>query len=107
MCETAVYIEEAYVHADLCCTHAAARLPYVTHMRGGYEENSQVGIEEAASIGRAAGVPIHISHFHTRAEEAERLMAWLAAEGVEASFRSEERRVGKEGRSPEGAGRGE
>ena len=72
--------------AALCRPLAAARLPYVTHMRGGYEENSQVGIEEAASIGRAAGVPIHISHFHTRAEEAERLMAWLAAEGVEASF---------------------
>ena len=70
----------------LCGPLAATGLPYVTHMRGGYEENSQVGIEEAARIGRAAGVPVHISHFHTRAEEATRLMDLLAREGVEASF---------------------
>src|SRR5699024_1542111 len=51
--------------AALCTPLAPAGLPYVTHMRGGYEENSQVGVEEAARIGRAAGVPVHISHFHT------------------------------------------
>lgn len=72
--------------AALCAPLAPTGLPYVTHMRGGYEENSQVGIEEAARIGRAAGVPVHISHFHTRAEEAARLMDLLAREGVDASF---------------------
>ncbi|ATG50154.1 N-acyl-D-aspartate/D-glutamate deacylase [Brachybacterium vulturis] len=72
--------------AALCSPLAAAGLPYVTHMRGGYEENSQVGIEETVRIGRAAGVPVHISHFHTRAAEAERLMGLLARAGVEASF---------------------
>lgn len=72
--------------AEICRPLSAHGLPYVTHMRGGYEENSQVGVEEAARIGRSAGVPVHLSHFHTRAEEAERLMSWLEAEGVEASF---------------------
>ncbi|GAA1488200.1 amidohydrolase family protein [Brachybacterium sacelli] len=72
--------------AELCRPLAAAGLPYVTHMRGGYEDNSQVGIEEAARIGLAAGVPVHISHFHTRADEAARLMSRLEQRGVEASF---------------------
>src|SRR5699024_9940008 len=39
--------------AALCTPLARAGLPYVTHMRGGYEENSQVGVEEAADRGRA------------------------------------------------------
>lgn len=72
--------------AALCAPLAASGLPYVTHMRGGYEDNAAFGVEEAARIGRAAGVPIHISHFHTRAAEAARLMAELEASGVEASF---------------------
>ena len=72
--------------AALCRPLSATRLPYVTHMRGGYEDNSQVGVEEAARIGRSAQVPVHISHFHTRADEAERLMALLAQEGLDASF---------------------
>ncbi|WP_422116489.1 N-acyl-D-amino-acid deacylase family protein [Brachybacterium sp. UNK5269] len=72
--------------AALCRPLAAAGLPYVTHMRGGYEENSQVGIEEAARIALTAGVPLHISHFHTRADEAARLLDWLAQQGVDASF---------------------
>lgn len=72
--------------AALCRPAAAAGLPYVTHMRGGYEENSEAGIEEVARIAQAAGVAVHISHFHTRAAEAERLLAGLAAEGIEASF---------------------
>ncbi|MGO1198613.1 MAG: N-acyl-D-amino-acid deacylase family protein [Brachybacterium sp.] len=72
--------------AALCRPLADSGLPYVTHMRGGYEENSQVGIEEVARIGRAAGVPVHISHFHARAEEVARLMDLLAREGMEASF---------------------
>ncbi|MGP5267104.1 N-acyl-D-amino-acid deacylase family protein [Brachybacterium alimentarium] len=84
------YTPGIYAAADeiaaLCRPLSAARLPYVTHMRGGYEENSQVGIEEAARIGLDAGVPVHISHFHTRADEAARLMAWLQAQGLDASF---------------------
>src|SRR5699024_12740808 len=65
---------------------AARGLTYVTHMRGGYEHNSQVGIEEATAIGRGAGVPVHISHFHTPASEAWRLMDWMAEQGVRGTF---------------------
>ena len=72
--------------AALCAPLAPAGLPYVTHMRGGYELNAQVGVEEAAVIGRSAGVPVHLSHFHTPAAEAARLMAWLEGQGVSGSF---------------------
>lgn len=72
--------------AALCRPLAASGLPYVTHMRGGYEDNAAFGVEEAVRIGRAAGVPIHLSHFHTRAAEAERLMAETTASGIEASY---------------------
>lgn len=72
--------------AALCEPVARAGLPYVTHMRGGYEDNSRVGVEEAARIADASGVAVHISHFHTAASEAHALMGWLAAQGVSASF---------------------
>ncbi|HLR95520.1 MAG TPA: amidohydrolase family protein [Jiangellaceae bacterium] len=72
--------------AALCTPLTTRGLPYVTHMRGGYEHNSQVGIEEATAIGRGAGVPVHISHFHTPASEAWRLMDWMATQGVRGTF---------------------
>lgn len=72
--------------AALCAPLTEFGLPYVTHMRGGYELNSEIGVDEAARIGLAAGVPVHVSHFHTPADEAWRLMALLHDRGVEASF---------------------
>ena len=72
--------------AALAAPLAAGALPYVTHMRGGYEHNAQVGVEEAVAIGASAGVPVHISHFHTPASEAERLMAWAQTRGVPTTF---------------------
>ncbi|MCG7311383.1 amidohydrolase family protein, partial [Brachybacterium sp. ACRRE] len=72
--------------AALCAPLAPEGLPYVTHMRGGYEDNARVGVEEAGRIGAAAGVPVHISHFHTPADEAARLMDWLTGQGVSGSF---------------------
>lgn len=84
------YVPGLFAAADeiaaLCTPLAPHGLPYVTHMRGGYEHNAQVGIEEATAIGAAAGVPVHISHFHTPASEGWRLMAWMAAQGVRATF---------------------
>lgn len=84
------YTPGLYAGADeiaaLCGPLAADGLPYVTHMRGGYEDNSQVGVEEVARIGLDAGVPVHVSHFHTRADEAARLMDWFDQQGVDASF---------------------
>ncbi|MDR1188552.1 MAG: amidohydrolase family protein [Bifidobacteriaceae bacterium] len=38
--------------------------PYITHMRGGYEDNAPVGISEALAIARSSGAAVHISHFH-------------------------------------------
>src|SRR5699024_7749308 len=40
----------------------------------------------ATAIGAAAGVPVHISHFHTPASEAWRLMDWMAEQGVRGTF---------------------
>ena len=77
---------EAEEIAALCAPLAARGLTYVTHMRGGYEYNAQVGVEEATAIGAAAGVPVHISHFHTPASEAWRLMDWMAEQGVRGTF---------------------
>lgn len=72
--------------ATLCAPLAPLGLPYVTHMRGGYELNAEFGVEEAARIGAAAGVPIHLSHFHTPAEEAWRLLTRLEESGIDATF---------------------
>lgn len=54
--------------AELCRPVAAAGRVYVTHMRGGYEENSAAGLDEVMAICRAAGVKGHVSHFHARSE---------------------------------------
>ncbi|WP_223172599.1 amidohydrolase family protein [Microbacterium sp. NIBRBAC000506063] len=72
--------------AALCAPVADAGGVYVTHMRGGYEDNSRAGIEEAERICRASGVGLHVSHFHARADEVERLMGGLSDAGVTASF---------------------
>ncbi|WP_206661153.1 hypothetical protein [Propioniciclava flava] len=72
--------------AAVCAPLAGTGLPYVSHMRGGYEENARVGVEEAGRIGRAAGVGVHLSHFHPRADLAHELMEWLDAQGVSASY---------------------
>ncbi|AXK44193.1 N-acyl-D-amino-acid deacylase family protein [Brachybacterium saurashtrense] len=84
------YVPGLFAAADeiaaLAAPLAPRRLPYVTHMRGGYELNAQVGVEEAVAIGQAAGVPVHISHFHTPAAEAARLLEWARAQGVATTF---------------------
>ena len=49
--------------ARLCQPVAEAGLPYVTHMRG-YGANAPTGAAEAREIGVAAGVAVHISHYH-------------------------------------------
>ena len=39
---------------------------YVTHMRGGYEDNAAAGLDEVVAICRDAGVRGHVSHLHAR-----------------------------------------
>lgn len=63
-----------------------SRSVYVTHMRGGYEENAAAGLAEAAAIARSAGVPLHISHLHARQALVEPLLDDLARSGVDGSF---------------------
>jgi len=53
---------------SLCRPVAEVGGVYVTHMRGGYEDNSAAGVEEVLAICAAAGVRGHISHLHARAE---------------------------------------
>ncbi|WP_119696123.1 N-acyl-D-amino-acid deacylase family protein [Microbacterium halotolerans] len=65
---------------------AAADALYVTHMRGGYERGSDVGVREIAAICAHSGVAAHISHFHLDAERGWRLMSELADGGADASF---------------------
>lgn len=54
--------------AALCAPLAEVDGLYVTHMRGGYEENSAVGIDEIVRICREADVRGHVSHLHARSE---------------------------------------
>jgi N-acyl-D-amino-acid deacylase len=60
--------------AALCRPVAAVGGLYVTHMRGGYEDNSAAGLAEVVDICRAAGVRGHVSHFHARSELVRTLM---------------------------------
>ncbi|GAA1430019.1 amidohydrolase family protein [Microlunatus lacustris] len=52
----------------LCRPLAGVDGLYVTHMRGGYEENTAAGLEEVVAICRAAGVRGHVSHLHARSD---------------------------------------
>lgn len=63
-----------------------SRSVYVTHMRGGYEENVAAGLEEAAAIALSVGVPLHVSHLHARRALVEPLLDDLAQRGVDGSF---------------------
>ncbi|GAB0108333.1 amidohydrolase family protein [Nocardia sp. JMUB6875] len=66
--------------AAVCRPAARHGMPYVTHMRG-YGEVAGVGMTEACAIGRKAGVPVHISHYHGPGPQlVELIEAALAAE---------------------------
>ncbi|WP_236683084.1 N-acyl-D-amino-acid deacylase family protein [Demequina globuliformis] len=72
--------------ARLCEPVAAAGAVYVTHMRGGYEANSEFGVREVARILERTGVRGHISHFHLPAAEGRRLLSDLTAAGHDVTF---------------------
>jgi N-acyl-D-amino-acid deacylase len=65
-----------------------AQAVYVTHMRGGYEENSQEGLAEVQSIARASGIAVHISHLHARVELLQGLLADFRDRGIDLTFDS-------------------
>ncbi|WP_328324438.1 amidohydrolase family protein [Kribbella sp. NBC_00382] len=74
--------------AALCVPVAECDGLYVTHMRGGYEENSRAGLDEVAAIAHASGVRTHVSHFHARSELIVELVDEFIAAGVDLSFDS-------------------
>ena len=76
--------------AALCVPVADAGALYVTHMRGGYEQGTAVGLREVVDICTPgavhAGVRGHISHLHVHAADAELLLAEAAASGADLTF---------------------
>ncbi|MET3804086.1 N-acyl-D-amino-acid deacylase [Nakamurella sp. UYEF19] len=59
---------------------------YVSHMRGGYEENTPVGIDEVVRIAVATGVSAHVSHLHGPAALITHCLSQAAAAGADLSF---------------------
>lgn len=84
--------QDAAELAALCAPVARAGGVYVTHMRGGYEANTAVGISEAADISRRAeretgsALKVHVSHFHADADIVLGQLAALEEAGVDATF---------------------
>lgn len=70
----------------ICGPVAAAGGVYVTHMRGGYEQNARVGTDEIAEIAAATGISVHISHFHGPAALLLGLVDELVVSGTDLSF---------------------
>jgi N-acyl-D-amino-acid deacylase len=73
--------------AELCRPVAARGLPYVSHLRG-YEAHAARGVGEAREIGRAAGVAVHLSHYHGPAEQLAALVDESLADGIDLTFDS-------------------
>jgi N-acyl-D-amino-acid deacylase len=59
---------------------------YVTHMRGGYETNAHVGIDEIRSVVAASGVSVHVSHFHGPQDVVLPLVDKAILDGIDLSF---------------------
>jgi N-acyl-D-amino-acid deacylase len=72
----------------LCRPVAGAGGLYVTHMRGGYESNAPLGIEEVAEIALRTGVSVHVSHYHGPAQLLVELVDGAAVRGVDLTFDS-------------------
>ena len=85
------YVPGLFADADeitaLCRPLAAVDGLYVTHMRGGYEDNAAAGLDEVVAICRAAGVRGHISHLHARSALVRELVD-RAREQVDLTFDS-------------------
>lgn len=62
--------------AALAAPFAGTGLPYATHMRN-EDDDLFASVEEALDVGRAAGVPVHISHLKAQGER-----NWWKAEPV-------------------------
>jgi N-acyl-D-amino-acid deacylase len=74
--------------SSLCVPVAEARGVYVTHMRGGYETNARIGVDEVREICDRSAVAAHISHFHGPAALLTALVDEASAAGIDLSFDS-------------------
>lgn len=86
------YVPGCFADADeltaLCRPVAEAGKIYVTHMRGGYEENSASGVDEVIMIARASGAHPHVSHFHARSDLIIDLVDAARDDGIDLTFDS-------------------
>jgi len=73
--------------AALSAPAARRGLPYVTHMRG-YESRAPTALAEACEIGRTAGVPLHVSHYHGPGAQLAGLVDEARASGLDLTFDS-------------------
>lgn len=84
------YAPNAYQHvselAAIVAPVVAAGGLHVSHMRGGYEENSSIGIREATELARQTGLRTHLSHLHGPTDLLLELLDEAASAGVDLSF---------------------
>ena len=79
------YAETAELIA-LCRPVAAAGGVYVTHMRSYRPESVASAVAETLSIGREAGLPLHISHFNGLADMLLPMIEAGRAEGIDVTY---------------------
>lgn len=70
----------------LCRPVARAGGLYVTHMRGGYETNASIGMDEVGVVAATTGVSVHVSHYHGPAEVLLPLIEGLRQRGLSVTF---------------------
>jgi N-acyl-D-amino-acid deacylase len=84
------YIPSLYAQEDelgeLCRAIAPYGGVYVTHMRGYDPKRVRGALEEVFRIGRKGGVPVHISHFNSRADLVLPLVDEAVRSGLEVTY---------------------
>jgi N-acyl-D-amino-acid deacylase len=84
------YIPSRYAGTDeliaLCREIAPFGGVYVTHMRSYVPQGVVASLEEVFRIGREAGVPVHVSHFNSRADLVLPLVDAARADGVDTTY---------------------
>jgi N-acyl-D-amino-acid deacylase len=69
----------------LCAPAAAVAAPYVSHLRS-YDRGAAPGMTEARDLGRATGVPVHVSHYRGHCEPLLAHLEACHADGVDVTF---------------------
>ena len=80
------YFADTAELSALAAPVGAARALYVSHLRGGYEDNLLVGVRELTEIAVRARVAAHISHLHGPAALIGQALDEAALAGADVSF---------------------